>query len=208
MFIDLPAPHGRLEGLLWDVPRAQAAVAICHPHPQLGGSMHAHVPYRLARGLRDTGATTLRFNFRGVGRSTGTFAEGEGELEDVKAALDYLAERAPGVPLWVAGYSFGAWVGLRAGLADARVTALLGVGLPLTMFDFGFLSSVSKPTALIQAERDEFGPAPQVAAIAERAGASFTAIAGADHLFAAHLDALEAAVKAAVPSLRPAAAAG
>src|SRR5690242_2557571 len=115
MFMDLPAPHGRLEGMLWDVPRAFAAAVVCHPHPQQGGTMHAHVPYRIARALRDAGAITLRFNFRGVGRSTGSYADGQGELEDVRAALDFLQARSPGLPLWVAGFSFGAWVGLREG---------------------------------------------------------------------------------------------
>jgi alpha/beta superfamily hydrolase len=208
MFIDLPAPHGRLEGLLWEVPRAYAAVVVCHPHPQLGGNMHVHVPYRIARGLRDTGATTLRFNFRGVGRSSGTYGEGIGEQEDVVAALQFLSERFPGVPLWVAGYSFGSWVGLQAGLRDERVSALLGVGLPLDLFDFEFLAGATKPTALIQPEHDEHGDATKVEALAHRlAGpSSFVKIAGADHNFTAHLDALEGAVKNVVNVLRPAAA--
>src|ERR1700722_19656225 len=155
MFIDLPAPHGRLEALLWEVPRAYAGVVVCHPHPQLGGNMHNHVPYRIGGGLRDPGATTLRFNFRGVGRSSGTYGDGIGEQEDVVAALQFLSERMPGVPLWVAGYSFGSWVGLHAGLNDARVSALIGVALPLDLFDFEFLTGATKPTAIIQPERDE-----------------------------------------------------
>jgi alpha/beta superfamily hydrolase len=206
MFLDVPAPHGHLEALFWEVPRAYAAVVVCHPHPQLGGTMHAHVPYRIARGLRDTGATTLRFNFRGVGRSSGSYSEGEGEQEDVVSALTFLADKVPGVPLWVAGYSFGAWVGMRAGMADGRAAALLGVGLPIDLFDFGFLSGASKPTAIIQAEHDEHGDAAKVSEVSRRlAGpSSFTSVAAADHAFSSHLDALEAAVKGAVPALRAA----
>jgi alpha/beta superfamily hydrolase len=204
MFIDIPAPHGQLEGMLWEVPRPFALVAVLHPHPQLGGTMHHHVPYRIARGLRDLGATTLRFNFRGVGRSSGQYGEGEGELEDVRAGLDYLAARHPEVPLWVAGFSFGAWVGLRAGLADERVKALLGVGLPLGMLDFAFLAGAAKPLAVIQGEKDEYGGAAALGpALASLAGPhQLTELPGATHQFETHLDPLEAAVKASVAWLK------
>ena len=131
---DIPAPHGLLEGLL-RLPDGMAASAsdgearpahaavVCHPHPQFGGTMHNKVVFRLAAALVEHGIPALRFNFRGVGRSTGSYDEGRGEADDVRAALAALAARYPGVPLLLAGFSFGAWVGLPVGCADPRVTA-------------------------------------------------------------------------------------
>jgi alpha/beta superfamily hydrolase len=204
MFVDLPAPTGRIEALLWDVPRPFAAAVVCHPHPLQGGSMHSHVPYRVARAVRDSGAVALRFNFRGVGRSSGNHDEGRGEMEDVKLALDHLESLHPGVPLWVAGFSFGAWVGLRHGQSDARVKALLGVGLPLNSFDFSFLPELSKPLAVIQGERDEFGPSAEVEPLLSRMAAphQLFSVAGASHLFDVQLDALEAQTRQAITFLR------
>src|SRR6188508_3152656 len=129
---DLVGPAGPLEALL-DEPEGpsraapntpRAAVVFAHPHPQFGGTMHTKVVYRGAKGLARIGCAVLRFNFRGVGRSAGTFDQGDGEKEDFKAALDYMATRYPQSPLWAAGFSFGAWVALEVGAADQRVTAL------------------------------------------------------------------------------------
>src|SRR6188768_2400450 len=125
---DLIGPAGSLEALL-DGPEQtaagtssiKAAVVFAHPHPQFGGTMHTKVVYRGAKGLARIGCAVLRFNFRGVGRSAGTFDQGDGEKEDFKAALDYMATRNPQSPLWAAGFSFGAWVALEVGAADQRV---------------------------------------------------------------------------------------
>jgi len=135
---DLVGPAGFLEAIL-DGPdqdasgarRVKAAVVFAHPHPQFGGTMHTKVVYRGAKGLARIGCAVLRFNFRGVGRSEGAFDQGEGEKEDFKAALDYMAARYPDVPLWSAGFSFGAWVALEVGAMDDRVSALIGIAPPV-----------------------------------------------------------------------------
>ncbi len=125
---DLTSPAGRLEALLEEPASGEAglppraAVVFAHPHPQYGGTMHTKAVYQGAKGLARTGCAVLRFNFRGVGQSQGTFDSGAGEMEDFRAALDYLAARYPGTRLWAAGFSFGSWVALEVGAADDRVT--------------------------------------------------------------------------------------
>src|SRR5512138_1985506 len=140
---DLTGPAGRLEALIDEPARVRnrtpaistahprAAVVFAHPHPQFGGTMHTKAVFQGAKGLVRAGCAVLRFNFRGVGRSAGEFDRGEGEMDDFKAALDYMAARYPGLPLWAAGFSFGAWVALEVGAMDDRVTALIGVAPPV-----------------------------------------------------------------------------
>src|SRR5260370_36980071 len=133
----LPGPAGRLEALLWDIPergdiaRPPLAAVVCHPHPLFGGAMHNKAVYQVAKTLHRFGLPVLRFNFRGTGLSEGAHDDGRGEQDDVRAALDFLAGEFPGVPLLLAGFSFGAWVGLRVVCADPRVTALIGLALPV-----------------------------------------------------------------------------
>jgi alpha/beta superfamily hydrolase len=201
---DLPVAHGQLEAILKESPAPFAAVVVCHPHPIHGGTMNNNVVYRVAKALTDAGAAALRFNFRGVGRSSGKYADGIGEEEDARAALDFLAQRYLGVPLWMAGFSFGARVGLTVGAADHRVQKLLGVGLALRTFDYGFLATSTKPKAIIQASEDEFGASDAItAAVAKMAEPKHLYIVdGATHLFPGHLDALEAAATKAIAFLR------
>ena len=108
------------------------------------------------------GLPTLRFNFRGAGKSVGTFTGGDGEREDVRAALDYLAAHFPGLPVCLMGFSFGAWVGLEVGATDARVSTLVGLGVPVNIVNFDFLRDVRKPKLILQGTRDEFGSVAQV----------------------------------------------
>src|SRR5918999_606510 len=126
--LHISAPHGRLEAILKEPRGAEprAAALVLHPHPLHGGTMHNKVVFRTARGLEDAGAVTLRINFRGVGHSTGvhTGAQG-GEQEDARVALDYLVGKYPSVPVFLAGFSFGARVGLEVGTLDARVQYLV-----------------------------------------------------------------------------------
>ena len=103
---------------------------VCHPHPLYGGTMHNKVVFRAAKAALLLGLPTLRFNFRGAGKSVGTFAGGDGEREDVRAALDYLAAHFPGLPVCLMGFSFGSWVGLAVGATDPRVSTLVGLGVP------------------------------------------------------------------------------
>ena len=162
---DLKGPAGRLEALL-DEPAGtiRAAVVFAHPHPQYGGTMHTKTVYQGAKGLARIGCAVLRFNFRGVGASDGTFDRGEGEKEDFAAALDYLAAKYPGTPLWAAGFSFGSWVALEVGAADDRVSVLIGIAPPVATsasgqdYQFPNTLATEKPKFFVQGESDEVCP--------------------------------------------------
>jgi uncharacterized protein len=186
--VDIVAPHGILEGLLRlpsspEPPRMAALV--CHPHPLFGGTMHNKVVFRVAQALGDLGMPVLRFNFRGVGRSTGRHDEGRGEADDVRAALDELERRFRGIPLCLAGFSFGSWVGLPVGCADPRVAQLVGVGVPVSLLGADTLAGCTKPKLIVQGERDEYGPLdalrPWYAALPQPK--ALTVVPGADHFF-------------------------
>jgi alpha/beta superfamily hydrolase len=199
----IPVAHGQLEAILREPPAPIAAAVICHPHPRGGGTMNNNVVYRLAKALVDGGVAALRFNFRGVGASTGSYDDGVGEEDDARAALGFLAARHRAVPLWMAGFSFGARVGLSVGARDARVTKLLGVGLALEMFDYAFLGECTKPKAIIQASDDEYGARPAIeAAVTGMAEPKrLWIVEGATHLFPGQLDPFEAAAREAVAYL-------
>jgi alpha/beta superfamily hydrolase len=170
------------------IPRHVALV--CHPHPLYGGTMHNKVVFRAAKAALLSGLPTLRFNFRGAGKSAGTFTGGDGEREDVRAALDYLAAHFPGLPVCLVGFSFGSWVGLAVGATDSRVSTLVGLGLPVNSLNFDFLRDVRKPKLILQGTRDEFGPVAQVSefyrSLAEPKQIHW--VQGADHFFAGKLD--------------------
>ena len=158
MLLDLAGPAGRLEASLdgtADPPRA--AVVFGHPHPMHGGTMHTKAVYQGTKGLARIGCSVLRFNFRGVGRSAGTFDQGEGEMADFRAALDFMADRHPGVPLWAAGFSFGSWVALETGSDDPRVTALIGIAPPVNRDGYTWTRTLEteKPKFLVQGDMDE-----------------------------------------------------
>ncbi len=159
MQIDFTGPAGRLEGLLEGPDAPRAAVVFGHPHPLLGGggSMHTKGVYQGAKGLTRIGCAVLRFNFRGVGRSAGTFDEGVGERADFTAALDFMAAKFPGVPLWAAGFSFGSWIALETGAADPRVSLLIGIAPPWTREGYTWPNTLEteKPKFFVQGESDE-----------------------------------------------------
>src|SRR2546423_741750 len=143
----LAGPTGRLEALLEEPEDSEPREAelVCHPHPQHGGTMHNKVVHRIARGLRKAGAAVLRFNYRGVNRSEGEYAHGEGEMEDARAALSYLRERYPGLPLTIAGFSFGSRIALRLGCAEAGVRRVIAVGLPTEYHNQSSLAGCKVP---------------------------------------------------------------
>jgi alpha/beta superfamily hydrolase len=191
----IPVEHGQLEAVLKAPPAPVAAAVVCHPHPLGGGTMNNNVVYRLSRALVDAGVAVLRFNFRGVGASTGRHDGGAGEEDDARAALEVLAHHHPRLPLWMAGFSFGARVGLTVGAREPRVDKLLGIGLALSMFDYSFLTATAKPKAIIQAANDEYGGREPVEAafVTFAEPKRLSIVDGATHLFPQHLNELEAA---------------
>ena len=188
---DLTGPAGKLEALL-DEPAAapRAGVVFAHPLPTHGGTMHTKAVYQGTKGLVRTGCTVLRFNVRGVGHSAGSFSGGEGEKEDFTAALDYLAARHPSLPLWAAGFSFGAWVALETGADDDRVTALIGIAPPVSKigYDFSKTRTSTKPKFFVQGEADDICPIQDMwkfyGALPEPK--ELVVIDMADHLFDGH----------------------
>jgi alpha/beta superfamily hydrolase len=156
---EIAGPAGPLEALLEtpaETPRAAAVFA--HPHPLYGGTMHSRPVYQASKALARIGVAVLRFNFRGVGTSAGAHDGGIGEMDDYRAALDAMAVRYPGLPLWAAGFSFGGWVAWNVGLDDERVPLLLGLALPVNRFDFRPVTGSSKVTLLVHGEHDEVVP--------------------------------------------------
>lgn len=161
--------------------------------------MHTRAVYRIAQALTSCRIATLRFNFRGVGTSTGSFDDGVGELEDARAAIAWLGARFPDSNLVVGGFSFGAVIGLRAGVETERASLLLGAGVPVgeRRYDLSFLFESDKPLVVVQGENDEFGDPAQVAEALSPLGSSLALyeIQNADHLFAGKTEELVATIR-------------
>jgi uncharacterized protein len=197
----IPVKHGQLEAILKE-PRSgtRSGVAlVLHPHPLGGGTMHNKVVFRAAAALNDAGLVTLRINFRGVGQSSGEHDEGRGELEDVRAGLEYLAATYPGEPITLCGFSFGARVGLEVGLSDNRVRHLISIGTPVDKYDFRFLEACNKPILFVHGDQDEFGDLSRLQDLVQKikqhnASVELKIIKDADHFFEGHLDELKQAI--------------
>jgi alpha/beta superfamily hydrolase len=186
--VDFPGPAGLLEGLINGSASGEArAIAVfAHPLPTAGGTMHTKAVFHAAKALASIGCPCLRFNFRGVGRSAGTFDNGTGEQQDFGAALEFMMARYPEVRhAWAGGMSFGAWVAMTAGARHSHTTALIGVAPPVTRYDFSPVVTTPKPTFLIHGERDELVPLKDVRAFYGRLDEpkELVVIDGADHLF-------------------------
>ncbi|MGH9347542.1 MAG: alpha/beta hydrolase, partial [Vicinamibacterales bacterium] len=157
MIREVPGPVGPLEALL-DEPKGaapRAAVVFAHPLPTEGGTMHTKMVFQGAKGLARAGCAVLRFNYRGVGRSPGSFDRGRGEQDDFRAAVDFMAARYPNVEIWAAGASFGSYVALTAGAADDRVCALIAIAPPVDRYELASVKLSRKPTFIIHGGRDE-----------------------------------------------------
>ena len=153
---EIAGPAGPLEALLDEPEGEPRAVAVFgHPLPIEGGTMHTKALYQAAKAMPRIGVAALRFNFRGVGRSVGTFDAGPGEKEDFKAAIDYVSERFPDLPIWAAGMSFGSWIAMTVGAQDSRVSLLLGIAPPVDRYDFDVLRTCTLPKFIIHGESDE-----------------------------------------------------
>ena len=188
----LPSTAIQLEGLLsvHEALSAKGGMILCHPHPQYGGDMHSSVITTAVEAASQEGFSTLRFNFRGVGASGGSYNDGIGEKEDVKAAIDYLYSRQKdsNLPLILLGYSFGAWAGLPVGVQDSRIKGMVAIAPPLELYDFGFLKGCKKKKLLIAGSRDLFCPVPLLEKWCGHLEKpkSLAIIEGADHFFFSH----------------------
>jgi alpha/beta superfamily hydrolase len=153
---ELPGPVGRLEALLDEPDGApRAAVVFAHPLPTRGGTMHTKVVFQGAKALTRIGCVVLRFNFRGVGLSDGTWDNGRGELDDYRAATNFLAAKYPDLEMWAAGFSFGSYIAMTCGADDERVCALIGIAPPVDRYEFASVKLSAKPKFIIHGERDE-----------------------------------------------------
>jgi uncharacterized protein len=197
----IPASHGHLEAIIKEPHGTRRGVGlVCHPHPLGGGTMHNKVVFRAASGLVDAGLTTLRFNFRGVGASTGVHDEIEGGTEDVRDALDYLAGEYLGEEITLAGFSFGSRTGMEVGINDDRVKRLISIGTPVDKyFDYGFLTEARKPILFVHGDSDEFGSVDTlrrlVGEVAKSADAELVVFANCGHFFDDHLNELRDTIR-------------
>jgi alpha/beta superfamily hydrolase len=212
----LEGPAGRLEALLnAGAENATHAAVICHPHPLFGGTLHNKVVFHAMKALNSFGFPALRFNFRGTGLSEGEHDHGIGEVDDVRAALDWLDSEFH-LPIIFAGFSFGAAVGLRAACPDSRVRATIGLGVPVDpvaadteeprAYTYEFLQTCNKPKLFVSGARDQFGPRAKLEALVASLPEpkKLVLIEGGDHFFAGRLremrEAIEVWVKEAVSS--------
>lgn len=206
LHVNIPTPSGYLEGILKAGEKSSEAKyvgLVCHPHPLYGGTMHNKVVFKTAQTLQTLGIPALRFNFRGVGHSTGSYDEGRGEMDDVRYALEFLSRRYPSVRALIAGFSFGSWVGLRVAATDDRVQAMIGLGVPARLFGENTLQNCHKPKLFIHGSEDDTAPYAQVQQWFEQVPApkSLILIQGADHFFQLYLDELQRIIIEFVRSL-------
>jgi hypothetical protein len=201
IFIDGPA--GRLEALLKESesagepgPLPSRVAIVCHPHPLFGGTMHNKVVYRIAKAFLKADFAVLRFNFRGVGRSEGEHDDGIGERDDLRAAIRLMEERYSESEIWLAGFSFGAAVMLRAACDENRVRALIAAGTPVSKYSFSAVQACDKPKLFVQGSLDQYGTVAELTRFfaSLREPKELRIIEGADHFFEGHLDELYQAV--------------
>lgn len=195
----LAGPAGMLEALL-EEPEHDApveAAVVCHPHPQHGGTMHNKVVYRMARGLRKSGCVVLRFNYRGVNLSEGTYAGGIGETEDARIALAEMRQRYPELPVLLGGFSFGSRVALRLASEEPSIGRVIAAGYPTRVAERDFVYRVHVPKYFVQSTQDEFGPAAELSeffhSIPEPKHLDW--VTAEDHFFTGSLDAYEAVIE-------------
>jgi alpha/beta superfamily hydrolase len=186
---DLHGSGGRLEALLnTGTDDAPFAALVTHPHPLFGGTMHNKVVYHAMKAFSHFGLPVLRFNFRGAGLSEGTHAHGVGEIEDVRAAVDYLA-RAYAKPILFAGFSFGSYTGLRATCGDPRIAGIVGLGLPVQAagrdYTYEFISTCIQPKLFVSGDSDEFCPSDVLLRVVAESPQPYECVIvpGADHFF-------------------------
>lgn len=190
--VDLYSSAGRLEALYRELQDPAGVAVICHPLTTGGGTLHNKVVFRAARGLENANVATLRFNFRGAGASGGSFEAGEGEQEDVAAAIAWIKRKHPGKKLFVGGFSFGSWVATRVACELPEIDALFLIGTPVNKYDFGYLRHCEKPMLFIHGTQDEHGDVGKLEKLVPHVrNAESVIITGADHFFTRQLEAVE-----------------
>ena len=198
-----PGPDGRLEGRYHPQKERDAPIAlILHPHPQFGGTMNNKVVYNLHYIFHRLGYSVLRFNFRGVGRSQGEFDHGIGELSDAAAALDYLQSLKPDAKItFIAGFSFGAWIGMQLLMRRPEASGFISVAPPANMYDFTFLAPCPSSGLIINGENDRIAPPEDIVKLVERLQAqrgitiTHQTVPGANHFFEQGMDEMVAQVE-------------
>ena len=207
-------PEGRIEARYHHAASSKAPIAlVMHPHPMFGGTMNHKVVHNLFHAFVRSGFSVLRFNFRGVGRSQGTFNNGAGELADAAAALDWLQSmHASASHCWVTGYSFGAWISMQLLMRRPEIDSFISVAPPANIYDFSFLAPCPSSGLLLQGTEDDVVLEPEVSKLADKligqrgSGIRYQTIAGADHFFEGKLDDLTDAVETYIEtSMAPAA---
>lgn len=194
--VDLYSSAGRLEALYRELQDPAGIAVVCHPLTTGGGTLHNKVVFRTARGLEAANIATLRFNFRGAGASGGQYEGGEGEQEDVIAAIEWVKKKHPGKKLFVGGFSFGSWVSSRVAWERPDVDALFLIGTPVNKYDFGYLQHCDKPILFVHGTKDEHGDVNKLEKAVEHvSNAESIIITGADHFFQRDLDGLEESVR-------------
>jgi len=194
--VDLYGSAGRLEALYRELQDPAGVAVVCHPHPLGGGTLHNKVVFRAARGLENANVATLRFNFRGTGASAGRHEEGDGEQEDVLAAIEWVKRKHPGAKLFVGGFSFGAWVSSRVACEVPEVDAMFLIGTPVNKYDFDYLRHCERPILFVHGTQDEHGDVAKLEKLVQNMrNAEFVIITGADHFFTKQLEALEETIR-------------
>lgn len=184
-------PEGRIEGRYTPGKTEDAPIALfLHPHPVHGGTMNNKVVYAMFHHFAQRGFATLRFNFRGVGRSQGEYDKGEGELSDAASVLDWLQSQNPNAKqCWVAGFSFGAWIGMQLLMRRPEITGFISVAPPANLYDFSFLAPCPSSGLMLQGDADEIVPADSVEKLSEKLNlqqgihVDYHLESGADHFF-------------------------
>ncbi|MDQ6964676.1 MAG: alpha/beta fold hydrolase [Mariprofundales bacterium] len=193
--ISIAGPAGRLQAIYQPGRADKPKVVICHPHPCYGGTMRNRVVYWMARAFEEQGCAVLRFNFRGVEQSEGVWDNGVGESDDAHAALDWLDRQQPATPLWLAGFSFGCYAGLRAARHDERVHRMFAVSPAVEHYSFNFMAGEFRPLTIIQGERDEVVSADAVIRWAQTVPhAEVIRVADAGHFYPNHQHELQQAL--------------
>lgn len=194
--IDLYSSAGKLEALYRELQDPAAAAVLCHPLTTGGGTLHNKVVFRAARGLESANVATLRFNFRGAGASGGKFDNGDGEQDDVTAAIEWTKWKHPGKKLFVGGFSFGSWVASRVACERPDIHGVFLIGTPVNKYDFSYLRDCEKPMLFIHGTQDEHGDVTKLEKLVPHVrNAESVIVTGADHFFTKQLEAVEETIR-------------